>query len=202
MARPTGKPHTLTCQPSHYSNHLLLPLVSFSLYRPSPLPPPPSLWIEDDRRASAIENRSSLSLSLRRSAVLGDAFVRFWRSIHSSLKDKGNVTLEISFNYHALIRSFLLLRIKRTNWRDERPVVCRCKIKTSLSSPSFPLSLSLCLPFREVHLPLSGDIVSKFRRCCSDDDPRSPKIPFARMTERSSVHPPYVRKERVASCSG
>lgn len=198
MARPTGKPHTLTCQPSHYSNHLLLPLVSFSLYRPSP--PSPSLWIEDDRRASAIENRSSLSLSLRRSAVLGDAFVRFWRSIHSSLKDKGNVTLEISFNYHALIRSFLLLRIKRTNWRDERPVAC--EIKTSLSLPSLSLSLSLCLPFREVHLPLSGDIVSKFRRCCSDDDPRSPKIPFARMTERSSVHPPYVRKGRVASYSG
>lgn len=149
MARPTGKPHTLTCQPSHYSNHLLLPLVSFSLYRPSP--PPPSLWIEDDRRASAIENRSSLSLSLRRSAVLGDAFVRFWRrSIHPSLKDKGNVTLEISFNYHALIRSFLLLRIKRTNWRDERPVAC--EIKTSLSSPSLPLSLSV-FPFRSSSPP-------------------------------------------------
>lgn len=100
------------------------------------------------------------------------------------------MTLEISFNYHASIRSFLLLRIKRIGATNAipSPVIAKLKHLVAFSLfPSLSLSLSLLSRIASSSLPF-GRYCLQVSPLLFGRRPRSPRIPFARKGH------PYIRQ--------
>lgn len=87
------------------------------------------------------------------------------------------MTLEISFNYHASIRSFLLLRIKRIGGTNAIPSPVIAKLKHLVAFSLFP-SLSLSFspfenrkfisPFREILSPSFAVVVRTTSKVAKD----------------------------------